>query len=222
MVRFRSAAPAFGALAGILLIVAGCTTPAKPIATPVAPSAVVGTESTSSAAVPAPTAESAPGPAPEPAPVAAPIAAPEPEPLPVVVPAPVPDVVTKPAPVAAAKPAAITGSEESSTMFDNFTAYVAAVDGRPVAAGRAGWNSPLGLLPGQHRLTVTFIRGAFTAQTDLQIRARSGANYQLKFATDAQIFGKSSYCEFSIVETATGENALAPTRVPLTKLEAAK
>ena len=54
-------------------------------------------------------------------------------------------------------------------MFDNFTAYVAAVDGRPVAAGRAGWNSPLALPAGPRRLTVIFIRGAFTAQTDLQL-----------------------------------------------------
>jgi hypothetical protein len=132
-----------------------------------------------------------------------------------------PVVVTKPAPAVTAKPASITGSEETSTMFDNFTAFVAAVDGRPVAAGRAGWNSALSLPAGPRRLTVTFIRGAFTAQADVQIQARSGATYQLKFATDAQIFGKSSYCEFSIVDTVTGEKVLAPTRVPLTKLESA-
>jgi hypothetical protein len=129
--------------------------------------------------------------------------------------------VEKPAPAVVAKPASIRGSEESSTMFDNFTAFVAAVDGRPVAAGRAGWSNPLALPAGPRRLTVTFIRGAFTAQTDLNFQARSGAIYELKFATDAQIFGKSSYCEFSIVETATGENVIGPTRVPLTKLEPA-
>ena len=104
-------------------------------------------------------------------------------------------------------------------MFDNFTAYVGAVDGRTVAAGREGWNSALPLPAGPRRLTVNFIRGTFTAQADLQFQARPEAVYQLKFATDAQIFGKNSYCEFWIVDTATGENVVAPTRVPLAKQE---
>jgi len=106
-------------------------------------------------------------------------------------------------------------------MFDNFTAYVTAIDGKTVAAGRTGWNVPLPLPAGPRRLTVAFARGQFAAQADMQFFARPEAIYQLKFATDAQIFGKSSYCEFWIVDTATGEKVLAPTRVPLTKLEAA-
>jgi len=128
----------------------------------------------------------------------------------------------KAVPVIVAKPAAITGSEESSTMFDNFTAYVAAIDGHPVAAGRAGWNTSLTLPAGPRRLTVVFIRGVFTAQAEVQIQALPEAAYRLKFATDAQVFGKNSYCEFWIEDTATGEKVLAPTRVPLTKLETAK
>ena len=107
-------------------------------------------------------------------------------------------------------------------MFDNFTAYVSAIDGRTVPAGRAGWSTPLALSVGPHRLTVIFIRGQFIAQTELYIQTRSGVAYQVKFATDAQVFGKSSYCEFSIVEMATGAEVLPPTRVPLTKLDGAK
>src|SRR6187402_2240643 len=190
MVCLRPAAPALGALVGILLLVAGCTTPAAPTPRPAAPSAVTGTES--STPTPAPVTAAAPKPTPAPEPTPAPAAAPEPKPLPDVIPEPIPEVVAKPAPVAVARPASIRGSEESSTMFDNFTAYVSAVDGRPVAAGRAGWNNPLALPAGARRLTVTFIRGAFIAQTDVNLQARSGAIYQLKFATDAQIFGKSS------------------------------
>jgi len=182
MARFRPAAPALGALAALILLLAGCTAPATP-----------------------------PGDAPS-APVTGPATA---QPADQAKPADKP----KPAPVVVAKPAAITGSEESSTMFDNFTAYVAAVDGRPVAAGRAGWNSPLVLPAGPRRLTVAFIRGVFTAQTDVQFQARPEAAYVVKFATDAQIFGKNTYCEFWFEDTATGEKVLAPTRVPLTKIE---
>ena len=180
MARYRPVAPALGALAALLLLLSGCSTPAEPSPSTGQPSPVTGT----SPATPAPAPKSVP--------------------------------------VVVAKPAAITGSEESSTMFDNFTAYIAAIDGQPVAAGRTGWNTPLPLPAGPRRLTVAFIRGVFTAQTDVQFQARAEAAYQLKFATDAQIFGKSSYCEFWIVDTATGEKVLAPTRVPLTKLEQGK
>lgn len=107
-------------------------------------------------------------------------------------------------PAVEAKPATITGSEESSTMFDNLTAYVTAVDGQTVAAGRQGWNTPLSLPAGLRRLTVEFSRGVFSARAGLQFTARPEAVYQLKFATDAEVFGKNSYCEFWIVDTATG------------------
>jgi hypothetical protein len=222
MVCFRPAAPAFGALVGILLLLAGCTTPNAPATSPATPSAVTAPASSPVPSVAAATPEIAPEPPPAPEPTPAPAPEPEPKSAPVIVAEPIPAVVAKPVPVVVAKPALITGSEESSTMFDNFTAFVTAIDGRPVTAGRAGWNSPLALPAGPHRVTVAFIRGQFTAQTDVQLQARPAAVYQLKFATDAQIFGKSSYCEFSIVETATGENVLVPTRVPLTKLETAK
>ena len=188
MARFRPSAIKPSALAAVLLLVAGCTTPSEPPVNSGAPAPVTGTTPATATATPT---RATP-----------------------------PKEVPKPAPVVEAKPASITGSEESSTMFDNFTAYVAAIDGQSVAAGRTGWNTPLTIKAGPRRLTIAFIRGVFTAQTIVQLDARPEAAYQLKFATDAQIFGKSSYCEFWIEDKASGEKALAPTRVPLTKLEA--
>lgn len=126
--------------------------------------------------------------------------------------------VVAPTPVVEVKPATLTGSEESSTMFDNLTAYVAAVDGKTVAGGREGWKTPLTLAAGPHVLTVEFTRGVFFARAGLQFTARSEGVYQLKFATDAEVFGKNSYCEFWIVDTATGQRVTAPLRMPLTKL----
>src|SRR3954468_17339159 len=80
---------------------------------------------------------------------------------------PVEPVSATPAPQLAPVPvgkAHIKGSEQSSMLLDNFTAFVAAVDGVPVAAGRKGWNTPLEVRAGHHRLTVEFIRGVFTAR----------------------------------------------------------
>ena len=127
-----------------------------------------------------------------------------------------------PAPVVELPPASIRGSEETSTMLDNFTVFIAAVDGEPVAAGRAGWNAALPLKAGPRRLTLAFVRGVFTAQADVQLTAASEASYEVKFASDAQLFGKNSYCEFWIVDAATGLPVTARVRTSLTRVEPAK
>jgi hypothetical protein len=126
-----------------------------------------------------------------------------------------------PAPLPPAKPATIVGSEESSMMFDNFTAFVAAIDNKPVPAGRAGWKTPLALEPGQRLLTVMFVRGVFTAHADIPLQARSEAAYEVKFTSDAQLFGQSTYCEFWIVDSATGEKVVTPVRAQLTRVQPA-
>jgi hypothetical protein len=92
----------------------------------------------------------------------------------------------------------------------------------PVTAGRQGWNTPLPLKAGSHRLAVAFNRGVFSAHSELDLKAASETSYQLKFATDAELFGRNSYCEFWVVDAATGEPATERKRVPLTKIEAAR
>jgi hypothetical protein len=118
-----------------------------------------------------------------------------------------------------ARPATIKGSEESSALLDNFTAFIIAIDGQPVAAGRKGWNQPLNLSPGLRRLTVEFNRGSFFARTDLMVEARPGAAYELRQTNDAQVYGGHSFCEFWVVDTATGENLMVPKRAALEKLK---
>jgi hypothetical protein len=133
-----------------------------------------------------------------------------------------PKPATPAVPVVELKPATITGSEESSTMLDNLTVYVTAIDGQAVTAGRQGWHIPLTLKPGVRKLKVAFNRGVFTAETDLLFTAQSEHAYQLLFATDAQLFGKNSYCEFWIEDTATHQKAIQPRRVPLLRVESGK
>ena len=104
-------------------------------------------------------------------------------------------------------PASIRGSQETSALLDNFTVFITAVDGRSIAAGRTGWDRPVPLKPGRHRLTVEFNRGVFLARTELQLDARPGAAYEVRQASDAQVYGSHSYCEFWIVDRATGRKA---------------
>ncbi|AOS45212.1 hypothetical protein Verru16b_02290 [Lacunisphaera limnophila] len=156
------------------------------------------------APAPAPMADSVPATAPTRAPTAAAVTLPAPPPPSVVVPLP---------------PASITGSEETSTMLDNFTVYVVAVDGVAVAGGRPGWSTPIALPAGPHRVSLGFNRGVFAAHADLAIEAVSAAAYEVRFASDAQLFGQNSYCEFWIVDTATGQPVTPRVRSALSRIE---
>jgi hypothetical protein len=180
----------------LLLLLGGCAT-TRPTAAPATPTA----EMPVVAGAPASPAEPIPPQAPEP-----------------VVEKPSPP---SPTPLVEAKPASVRGSEESSAMLDSLTAYVAMVDGIPITAGRDGWDTPLIIKSGPRRLKVGFIRGVFTAQAELQFVARSEGSYQVKFDTDAQLFGKNSYCEFWIVDASSGQTATKRMRVPLTRIEQA-
>ena len=131
---------------------------------------------------------------------------------PTAAPAPVPAKVALP-------PASIHGSQETSTLLDNFTAFVTAVDGQPVAAGRKGWDLSLPLTPGKHRLAIEFNRGVFLARAELELVAQPGATYELRHTSDAQVYGGHSYCEFWIVDLATGEKATAVKRTGLSNVK---
>jgi len=116
------------------------------------------------------------------------------------------------------RPATIKGSEETSTLLDNFTAFITAVDGRPVPGGRQGWDQPVSLPPGRHQLAVEFIRGAFFARTELALEAKPGAAYELRHVSDAQVYGEHTFCEFWIVDLASGAKVTPARRTGLGKL----
>ncbi len=122
-----------------------------------------------------------------------------------------------PSPPVVVGTAKLKGSEESSALFDNFTAFVVAVNGLPVTAGRAGWNTPVEISAGNNTLTVEFNRGNFFARTDLELAAKAKANYELKFASDAKIFGQNSYCDFWIVDLGTGQTVTPVKKVSVKK-----
>lgn len=128
-------------------------------------------------------------------------------------------VTPPPAPVDT-RPATIKGSEEGSALLDNFTAFIVAIDGEPVAARRKGWDQPLSLTPGAHRLAVEFNRGSFLARTEVVLEAKPATAYELRQTNDAQVYGDHSFCDFWIVDLATGEKVTPPKRAALEKIKA--
>jgi hypothetical protein len=115
-------------------------------------------------------------------------------------------------PVAVAR---IKGFEEKSALLDNFTAFVTAIDGQPIAAGRKGWDAPLEIKAGRRMLGVEFNRGVFVARAMLELEAVAEASYEVRYATDAQLFGHNSYCDFWIVDTGTGKIVTAVRKAPV-------
>jgi hypothetical protein len=115
------------------------------------------------------------------------------------------------APPAGVPVATIRGSEERSVLLDDFTAFIVAIDGRVVMAGRKGWDTPIPIEAGYHSLNVKFARGVYYAREDFDLDAVAGANYQLRHTSDVKLFGNHSYVDFWIEDMATSK-AVSPVK----------
>ena len=99
--------------------------------------------------------------------------------------------------------ARISGSQMDSALLDDFTVYVASIDGKRVMAERKGWNTPIAILPGHRKVEAIFQRGSFGSKAEFELDASAGADYQVKFTSDVKPFGGNSYVDFWIVDSAT-------------------
>jgi hypothetical protein len=131
-------------------------------------------------------------------------------------PPPIPPELQYQAPVYSQATATISGSQENSTLLDDFTAFVLGVDGKRVMTGRAGWKDALGITEGTHRISVAFKRGAWFAFATLDFEAKAGSKYQLRHISDAQAtFGNHTYCDFWIADVESGKPVTSLVRAPL-------
>ena len=188
-----------------LILFSGCATAPKPAQKSASPAAT--TLSVPPAQAPATKPAPAPGAAPAAEnPVSAPLAPPPSQSAAAPAPIPAPTApVTAVAPTATVGRATITGSQEASILLDNFTAFVASIDGKKVPLGRKGWDFPLAIEAGHRVLGVEFNRGVFLSRATLEFDAAANARYELKYNTDAELFGHNSFCNFWIVDASTGK-----------------
>ena len=100
--------------------------------------------------------------------------------------------------------AVITGSEVSSPLTHNPTAFVLSVDGKIVMAGKKGWNVPLLVEAGVRIIDVQMSRGEFVSHSYLELNAAAGVHYILMFDSDVGLLGNNTYCDFWFVDAATG------------------
>lgn len=77
--------------------------------------------------------------------------------------------------------ATIIGSNIPVKIYDDITAYIFAVDGQKVMAGRAAWNTPLALNAGSHAIQVWCQQGGYKYTNIVQLNAQAGGRYQIDF-----------------------------------------
>jgi hypothetical protein len=100
--------------------------------------------------------------------------------------------------------ATIRGSQETVPLLDDYTVYVLGVDGKRVMTGRAGWSSALPLVAGKRRIGVAFQRGVLRAQAEIHVDVEPGRAYEVRYATDVQLYGTNSYVDFWVVDLTSG------------------
>ena len=120
-------------------------------------------------------------------------------------PPPLPPELQYSVPTPSRETASVRGSQSDSALLDDLTAYVIAVDGKRVMAGRAGWRVPLTITAGKRRVGVAFQRGAATALAEVWLDAEPGREYEVRYVTDVTLFGTNTFCDFWIVNRASGE-----------------
>lgn len=137
------------------------------------------------------------------------------------VPPPPPELQYRPPSVEGA--ASIVGSRTQGSLGrDDWTAFVAAVDGKCVMARRKGWGEALPLAAGQRRLVVEFNHGVFVANTVFDLNVSSGDRYELRFKAGTMLYPLSmlgaaaGHVDFSVVDRTSGRVVASIDRVAAT------
>jgi|GEM_PF-1715470 len=106
----------------------------------------------------------------------------------------------------AAAAARLTGTKvvESGIFADDHIGYALMVDNKFVQDALQEWNRPIALAPGWHEIAASYQSGGFSSRTTIRFQARAGFSYLLKIAAGTESDGDHRYCDFSIVDAATG------------------
>lgn len=111
------------------------------------------------------------------------------------------------APAQGARPlATIQGSaaKDSSLFSPAETAYVLMVDYLNVLDAANGTDHPLLLAPGVHHISCEYRYSNFLSRATFKLNVLPGAAYQVKFEATADASTDRRYCDFWIVDTASG------------------
>lgn len=114
-------------------------------------------------------------------------------------------------PPAAGDVAHIKGSfiEDSGLFAAKHTGYVLMVDRKFVKDPQLNWSQPLALAPGTREIACEYRQSVFQARATFKVDILPGVNYEVRIAPGTEGDAEQRYCNFSIVNTATGKQVTA-------------
>jgi len=102
--------------------------------------------------------------------------------------------------------ATITGSRTSGEEFleGEHTGQVLMIDSKLVRDSHDAWSKSIALAPGRHSIVAKYDHAHYMSQAFLTFEAKAGSAYQLAIKNGTEPPDEQRYCEFWIVDLATG------------------
>lgn len=95
--------------------------------------------------------------------------------------------------------------EDSGLFAAKHTGYVLMVDRKFVSAPMENWSQSLALSPGLREIACEYRQSVFKARATFKLDVQPGLNYEIRITTGTEGEAEQRYCNFSIVNAATGK-----------------
>lgn len=100
---------------------------------------------------------------------------------------------------------AATMIDDKVPLFDHDNTFVYAIDGKKVMLEKEQWDQPVLVLPGVRDVTLGFEKGAHMLFAKVRLDVAASASYNAKSACKTGFLGNFEYCDFWLVDAATGK-----------------
>jgi hypothetical protein len=100
---------------------------------------------------------------------------------------------------------AATMIDDKVPLFDDDNTYVYAIDGKKVMLEKKQWDQPVFILPGARDVTLGFEKGVHMLFAKVRLDVAPSASYRAASTCKTGFLGNFEYCDFWLVDTATGK-----------------
>jgi hypothetical protein len=94
--------------------------------------------------------------------------------------------------------------EEAGLFMPKHVGYVLMIDRQFVRDSQENWERLIPLTPGNHEISAAYTSSIFSSRASLTLEARTGVTYAVKIVPGLEGADERRYCDFSIMDVATG------------------
>jgi hypothetical protein len=95
--------------------------------------------------------------------------------------------------------------DDKVPLFDDDNTYVYAINGKKVMLEEEQWEQPVFITPGSHDVTLGFTKGAHMLFAKVHLTVAASTAYKAMSTCKTGFLGNYEYCDFWIVDSATGK-----------------